>query len=176
MCAASVRLSVRPSVRGGVLDSILKPISIEYCKGELVKDTTDFLRKLEVLKNDNVLNTNDNLVALDINALYPNIRVDLAIEAVEHALRKCSEYTDNQIAMLLELTKYGLDNSVVHYRGSWYKSKEGAPTGGPEVPAIANIHVKYVLDEKILVDPNVSKLDKLRNISRFLDDIYGVDG
>ena len=78
--------------------------------------------------------------------------------------------------MILELTKYTLNNSVIHYRGIWYKSKEGAPTGGPESPSIANIHVKYVLDEKILKDQKVMKLNKMDNRSRFLDDIWALWG
>jgi hypothetical protein len=163
-----------PTYRVGVfLDSILKPVSVKYCTGELVRDTTDFLAKLETLKDGNIIRPGDNLVALDICALYPNIRIDLALEAVQDALNKCTDYSSEQINMLLQLTRYALENSVVHYRGMWYKSIEGAPTGGPEVPAVANIHVKYVIDEKLLNDRRVMKINKLMNRSRFLDDIWG---
>ncbi len=33
---------------------------------------------------------------------------------------------------------------------------EGAPTGNPEVPPVANILVKYIIDEKILKVPVVN--------------------
>ena len=54
----------------------------------------------------------------------------------------------------------------------WYKSKDGVPTGGPESSSIANIYVKYVLDEEILPDPRISQLNKIKDRVRFLDDIF----
>ena len=124
------------------------------------------------MKTNSPFHSNERLVAMDICALYPNIIIDVAMEALKDALCKCSSYNDEQIDMLLVLTRYCLENSVVQYRGDWYKSKEGAPTGGPEVPAIANIHVKFVLDEKILSSIPRS-VNKLCDRSRFLDDIWG---
>ena len=108
-----------PTYRIGIfLDSILIPVSVEYCKGELVKDTIDFLGRLESMKNDGGIHPTDNLVALDICALYPNIKIDLAIEAVDDALNKCSQYSVEQIGMLLELTRYCLENSVTFTIGA----------------------------------------------------------
>ena len=163
-----------PTYRVGVfLDHILKPVSLKYCFGELVRDTTEFVSRLENLKDNNLISPGDNLAALDIVSLYPNIKIEIAVDAIMDALSKITDYSGEQIDMILELTRFSLNNSVVHYRGGWYKSCEGAPTGGPEVPAIANIHVKYVLDEKILIDERVKKRNKLRDRSRFLDDIWG---
>ena len=104
----------------------------------------------------------------------PNIRIDVALEAVESALTSNSNYTSTEIKAIIMLLNYTLRNSVVHYRGAWYLSKEGAPTGNPEVPPVANILVKYVLDEKILVHPTIMPMNKLEDRSRFLDDIWGL--
>ena len=165
-----------PTYRLGVfLESVLQPVATAYCEGELVKDTTDYMRRSAELSDKNVFaNSELNLVAMDICALYPNIRIDVALEAVESALTSNSNYTSTEIKAIIMLLNYTLRNSVVHYRGAWYISKEGAPTGNPEVPPVANILVKYVLDEKILVHPTIMPMNKLEDRSRFLDDIWGL--
>ena len=85
----------------------------------------------------------------------------MALVAVRHALDTVSEYTCKEMDAIINLLQYCLRNSVVHYRGKWYLAQEGAPTGNPEIPAVANIFVKYVLDEKILVHPKVIDFNKL---------------
>ena len=113
------------------------------------------------------------LVAMDICALYPSIKIEVALEAIESALRRVSNYTDTIISGIVELTKYSLKNSVLKFKETWYKSIEGVPTGGPESPQVANILVKYVIDEKILQHSNLEDCNFLSNRSRFLDDIWG---
>jgi hypothetical protein len=162
-----------PTYRVGIfLDSILKPVAASYCSGELVKDSTEFLNFVEYLNTQDEVSNNTKLVALDVDALYPNIKIELALEAIKDALVTTSSYSNQQIEMIGELAEYTLRNSVVHYRGNWFKSKEGAPTGGPESPSIANIHVKYVLDKKILDHVEVRRLNSLDKRKRFLDDIW----
>ena len=98
------------------------------------------MRRSAELSDKNVFaNSELNLVAMDICALYPNIRIDVALEAVESALTSNSNYTSTEIKAIIMLLNYTLRNSVVHYRGAWYLSNEGAPTGNPEVPPVANI-------------------------------------
>ena len=70
------------------------------------------------------------------------------MEALEDALRSCTEYSDDLINVVLPLVKFCLQNSVVHYRGKWFKSEDGVPTGGPESGSIANIYVKWMLDKR----------------------------
>lgn len=164
-----------PTYRVGVfLDSVLGPVSEKYCTGELVKDTRDFLCRTERLKDDGIFDNNMgiNLAAMDVCALYPNMVIGHALVAVEHALNAVTDYSASQIGAILMLLDYNLRNSVVHYRGSWYLSLEGAPTGNPEVPPVANIYVRYHLEEKILVDIRVAPYNQLNHRSRFLDDLW----
>lgn len=165
-----------PTYRIGVfLDSVLKPVAESYCEGELVKDTADFLNRTMDLTQQNLFaDPVMNMAAMDICALYPNIKIDLALVAVRSALESNSKYGSGQIDAIIKLLTYTLRNSVVHYRGSWYLSVEGAPTGNPEVPSVANIHVKYVVDCRIFVDPNVMAVNALDRRCRFLDDIWGI--
>ena len=113
---------------------------------------------------------------MDICALYPNIKIDVALMAVRDALNKNSEYNDKEKDAIISVLSYTLKNSVVHYRGEWFQSAEGAPTGNPEVPSVANIFVKYVVDQKILPHPDVYFLNKMSHRTRFLDDIWGIWG
>jgi hypothetical protein len=164
-----------PTYRLGVfLDYVLKPVAAEYCQGELVKDSTDFLNRTADLSDKEFFSDPKlNLAAMDICALYPNIKIDLALVAVRHALETASQHGSKEIDTIIMLLNYTLRHSVVHYRGFWYLSLQGAPTGNPEVPSVANIHVKYVCDERIFVDLRVTPWNKLQHRCRFLDDIWG---
>jgi hypothetical protein len=164
-----------PTYRVGIfLDAILKPVAEQYCLGELVRDSTEFLKYIDTLNGSTPLPKTTKLVALDVDALYPNIQIELALEAITDALNVSSNFNDDQKEMIVQLASYSLRNSVVHYRGEWYKSKEGAPTGNPELPPIANIFVKYVVDNKILPHRDVVKLNYLDKRRRFLDDIWAL--
>ena len=162
-----------PTYRIGIwLEYILKTVANKYCEGELVRDTPDFLGK--ILQNNFEDLSKKKLVAMDICALYPSIKIEIALEAIESALKKVSNYTDTIINGIIELVKYSLKNSVLKFKETWYKSIEGVPTGGPESPQVANILVKYVIDEKTLQHLNLEEYNFLSNRSRFLDDIWGI--
>lgn len=166
-----------PTYRIGVLlDSVLKPVAESYCKGELVKDTTEFLQVMNASQSEIVGSAHDdfNLAAMDVCALYPSIRIDLALLAVREVLDSNSSYSENEKQAIVDMLSYTLKNSVVHYRGKWYQAVEGAPTGNPEVPSVANIFVKYVIDQKMLSHPSVSPLNRLISRRRFLDDVWSI--
>ena len=74
--------------------------------------------------------------------------------------------------MILDLALICLENSTVHYRGQWFRSKEGIPTGGPESGGIANIVVFFVVVKILLVHPEIQPLNKLSSRKRFLDDLF----
>ena len=129
---------------GLFLDALLKPVVKIYCQGELIKDSTDFLVELQKLEQSGASKSMKYVGTLDVNALYPSIRVDLAIRALHDALTSVTRYSPVQVQVILDLMKLCLENSVVHYRGGWYRSKKGIPTGGPESSGIANIVVFFV--------------------------------
>ena len=121
-----------PTYRIGVLlDSILKPVAAQYCEGELVKDTADFLGKLE--NNWAAGNQKagvENLVATDVCALYPNIKIEWALVAVRDALQTASDYDETAVTWILDLLElYTLKHSVVQYKSDWFLS-----IGGQEDP------------------------------------------
>ena len=157
---------------GSFLDSLLKPIVQQYCKGEVLRDSTEFLSELKKMETEG-LSRNFNLIGtLDVDALYPSIRLNLAMDALEDALKTITAFTDEQVKMTVEMANFCIKNSVIHYRGHWYRSRVGIPTGGPESGSIANIVVFYVLEKILLVNPKISPLNKLQARKRFLDDLF----
>ena len=60
----------------------------------------------------------------------------------------------------------------MHYRGKWYRSKEGLPTGGPESGSLANLVVYFVLEKILLPHQEIVSLNKLTSRKRFLDDLW----
>ena len=160
-----------PTYRLGMfVNGLLKQIARDYCRGEIVQDTTEFLKKMEQLRNNGAFAVRGTLLGtLDVDALYPSINQELALEAIEHAVATCTNYDEDTRKTVIDLTAFCLKNSVIHYRGQWFKSCEGIPTGGPESDPIANIYVRWMLDTKIL--PQLVDKDKSDNRTRFLDDL-----
>ena len=99
---------------GFFLENILNPVAARYCDGELVRDTSEFVKFIDDL---NIEDIPSNIASLDVDALYPSIRRDLLALALEDALRTCSELGEEEIQAVLDLTKICLENSTIHYRG-----------------------------------------------------------
>ena len=162
-----------PTYRLGIfLDNILQPVVKKYCAGEIVKDTTSFLASMASLEESGAIGGCNFMGTLDVEALYPNIKIRYVQEAIRHALTSCTQYSTEHIDMIVELVNFSINNAVVHYRGGWYSPKDGLPTGGSESGSIANIYVKWCLDQKILVNPDVAKYNKMDQRKRFLDDLW----
>ena len=162
-----------PTYRLGIfLDNLLQPVVKRYCAGEIVKDTTSFLASLALLEESNAIQGCNLIGTLDVDALYPSIKIRYVQDAIQHALNSCTQYTAEQISMIVEMVNFSINNAVIHYRGGWYSPKEGIPTGGSDSGSIANIYVKWCLDQKIFLDPEVAKYNRIDQRKRFLDDIW----
>ena len=162
-----------PTYRLGVfLDMILKPVVQQYCDQELIKDSADFLIELKKMGNDGRAKKMKMIGTLDVDALYPSISLDLAINALKDALLSVTGYSDEQMQMIIQLTEFCIKNSAVHYRGQWFKLLLGIPTGGPESSGIANIVVYFTLEKILLVNSKILPLNKMLSRKRFLDDIF----
>ena len=108
-----------------------------------------------------------------ITALYPNIKIEIPLKAVREALDSNSSYNENEKDAIVTILGYTLRNSVVHYRCKWYQAVEGASADNPEVPSVANIFVKYVIDQKKLSRLTVSPLNRLFSMGRICLIVFG---
>ena len=109
---------------------------------------------------------------MDVDALYPSIKIKYIEPAIRHALELCTAYSAGEVDMIIEFVNISINNAVIHYRGEWFRAIVGIPTGGSESGSIANIFVKWALDQKILLNQEVSKYNYMNQRKRFLDDIW----
>ena len=114
---------------GTFLDHLLKPVVLEYCKHELVKDSTDFIREVMNLEDKGITARMNMIGTLDVDALYPSIKPTLALAALRDALESATSFSEEMIDMIITLAKICIEHSVVCYRGVWYVSLKGIPTG-----------------------------------------------
>ena len=154
------------------MDNLLKPVVQKYCKNELVKDSTSFLRELKAIEEAGDGKRMKLVGTLDVDALYPNIRLDIALQALVHALVFATGYSSEQVDMIIALAELCIKNSVVCYRGKWFRTKVGLPTGGPESGSIANIVVYFVVENILLPHPKITLLNLMCSRKRFLDDLW----
>ena len=73
---------------------------------------------------------------------------------------------------ILALIEFSLKASVAKYDNSWWKQKNGIPTGGRLCVQLANRTVFYVMSEKVYKVPGM--MEKILDIKRFIDDGGGL--
>ena len=145
----------------------LTRISREYCKEEFILDTSDLIGKLEEMnQSKEIENENVHLFTLDVEKLYPSIRPDIALQAIQETLSTDSS-TDRKLKSVLEtFVKMSFEHSYVSYKNECYKSKVGIPTGGSLSRQIADIVLHWILFKKM----KLKDIQAIRFWRRFIDD------
>ena len=115
-----------------IADRFLKSLEKDYCK-DLLVDTADALRWLD--KVDQELNPETkktmNCFTFDFKALYDSLKPDLVKEAIKHAMDECRpEWSDGLKSWIISLIEFSLKASVAKYDNTWWRQKNGIPTGG----------------------------------------------
>ena len=152
----------------------LTTISQEYCKEEYVKDTDDFIDHLQE-QNRKIQSVPKNkrpkyhLCTLDVKALYPSIRTDIATNALKKAFDSDVTTASNTKTALLELTELLFQKSYVMCNGSCYKPLIGIPTGGCNSRQNADCTLHDITDR---VKGNIASWKFVQFFKRFIDDIF----
>ena len=133
-----------------------------------IKDTTDFIRKLEEIKVPNEA----LLVTLDIVSMYTNTPHDEATAAVGKALQQETSCNDSKIKTpptecMLDMLKIILQNNTFEFNDEFYKQICGCSMGSPASPEIADITF-HETEIKIIHEHN----NKIALWLRFRDDIF----
>ena len=127
------------------LEYHLKPISQKV--RSYIKDTNDFLRKLDALPS---LPEDTILCTIDVVGLYPNIPHEDGLVAMRKALDEREDKTVSTDS-LIELTECVLKNNIFEHNTSFYKQLRGTAIGTKMAPPYAILFMGD-LEEKILKD------------------------
>ena len=92
---------------------------------------------------------NSQLFTLDVAALYPSIRPELALTALQDALNNSMDYSLEMKDALYEFTKLIFSESFVTYKGEGYINKEGIPTGNCISRQVADVTMHWLLFKKV---------------------------
>lgn len=163
-----------------LINQLLKPYIPEVVKTH-VRDTTDFINKLNRCKNENL--DDILLTTVDIIDMYPSINKKLGIEAVTYYLDTYPDiltqsfpnrsFTTEFIVKALEII---LDQNLVQFNGNFYTQKHGTLTGTVVAPTYATLTIAYLelkLQAKLNDFYNPEQVDYIMsNLRRFLDDCF----
>ena len=149
-----------------VLNLILEPISVIYCKNginEYCKDSKSYLEDLENWKKS-YDDKNCILSTVDVVNLYPSLSIDLVNKALAEALELCSDFETPMIESIINLSEIALRNNFIVFQEKYFKQKKGIITGDNNSVVIANISLHYIMTK-------TTKLSKSLFIRRYIDDI-----
>ena len=162
------------------LEHLLTPLSIIYGASEHIKDSSDFLKHLEDIKeagrNEEWDWDNMVLFSVDIKALYPSIKFEFLVLALNHCFDKHTDWSNNVKIHLVELILYTLENQQIYWEHNFYTLRQGIPTGGKHSVPLANILLTFIMIYTF--ETNNEFKQEFSNIikiwKRFIDDCFGI--
>ena len=99
---ATKRLSV-------FIDSVLNPVAVAFCGKQFIKDTPDFLRKLNA-NEDLLCADGSQLFTLDVKSLYPSINTTFIPMAIAYALDVTTDLSAKRKKSIISLAEFSINN------------------------------------------------------------------
>ena len=137
-------------------------------------DTSHFLRKL-IEYNNTSATQEDNpkmiLCSWDIEAMYPNITNDLGLTACRELLKN-RDHPEPSTECIVEAVKITLEENIARFGDLVVKQCDGTAMGPHHACSYADIAADYAIDQKVMalhINPFHSKI---KQWSRFRDDIF----
>ena len=110
------------------------------------------------------------LITLDVVAMYPSIKHDVAKLAVRSELREVTPWLSAQeINLAMAILDIVLCNTHVEFDGKVYHQLDGLPMGSPSSPEIANL-VLARAEHAFINQLSATDRGKLKLWKRFIDD------
>ena len=141
-----------------------------------LKDTPDFLRKVEKLNQEQEIPENAILATIDISAAFTNIPQDEGAQAISECLneRENKKVPTEFIVRLLEIIH---SYNIFEFNSELYTQIIGSAMGQAHVPAYADMFFGRKIDPKIkqaAVNITNNGENPLLLLSRYLDDIFTI--
>jgi hypothetical protein len=141
----------------------------------LIKDSTDFLNKLDTFTDK--INDNTFLVTLDVESLYTNIPTTLGIEWITQQYSEtlyCWQKDSIDVKpiptfLFKKILKFALENCLFNFNNKTYIQNNGLTMGGSSSVQAANI-IMY----KFFVNFNRLYPTLIFDHFRFIDDLFGI--
>ena len=148
-----------------------KDLEKDYCK-DLLQDSTDALKWLETVNQEEAEKHYLRAFTFDFKALYDSLNPDLVKEALRHAMETArQEWTPDFCDWLIDLVDISLRSSIGCYENQWYAQKNGVPTGGSLCVQLANITVFYIMNKCVYSNQGLMK--RVTAVKRYIDDGAG---
>ena len=162
------------------LENFLTPLSKMYGDFEYTKDSSDILRdfsNLNQVAEEEGWDFNDvMLFGIDVQALYPSVKFEYLELAICDCLNKCTDWSLEVKAILLDMIIYTLENQQIFWDGKFYMLNKGIPTGGKHCVPLANIFLSYILRDLLNNNPEfrLQFETRLKLWKRYIDDCGGL--
>ena len=158
------------------ISPILTKVSRSYCQDEYLLDTDDLLAQVnDYNKALELIPVNDRedllLFTLDVEALYPSIRKDLALQSLQEALEEDRDTDENTKEAVNTFVQVIFGYSYVTFQGRCFRGKDGIPTGGCSSRQIADCSLCKLFRS---IKPNMPLWEFIALWKRFIDDIFGL--
>lgn len=140
------------------ISNVLKPL-VEK-SSYIIKNSFELVDRLKHFKSDN----NDFcLFSLDVESLFTNVPIDLALNYIKNNFVHLETIID--LDSLITLILFIFNSSIITYQKRIYKQIFGCPMGNPLSPIIADLALMFV-EEKIFCNLNID----LPLYVRYVDD------
>ena len=150
------------------LDAFLKPLA--QSNPSYVKDTSDFIQKIESVVAPNVTPSKTFLATMDVSSLYPNINHQEGINAFKSAL----DTRQNKLipsSSPCDLLMTVLNFNTMKFGERFFHQVKGTSVGSPVSVNFANLFMGQFKTN--MLNDYESKYNKLPGIwLRYIDDIF----
>ena len=154
----------------------LTKVSRSYCRDEYLLDTDDLLAQVNDYNKALELTPFDEreellLFTLDVEALYPSIRKDLALQSLQEALMEDPTVDESTQEAVNTFVQIIFGYSYVTFQGKCFRSKDGIPTGGCCSRQLADCTLHRLIKS---IKSEISLWRFIALWKRFIDDIFGL--